>query len=194
VKDELSRDEQASLLRLARAALRQKLHADGALDRELERTELTPALCEPRGAFVSLKQPTQKGPEKLRGCIGSMSSREPLYRDVIELVKRSAFEDPRFSPMVADELAGVRIEISALTPMRAVAGHEEVVIGRHGVQLEKGPARAVFLPQVAVEHGWTLETMMRQLAIKAGLAADGWRDAKFRVFEAQVFGEPKPTG
>jgi AmmeMemoRadiSam system protein A len=194
VKDDLSPDEQASLLRLARAALRQKLHADGALDRELERTELTPALREPRGAFVSLKQPTQKGPEKLRGCIGSMASRQPLHRTVVDLANRSAFEDPRFAPMVADELPGVRIEISALTPMRAVAGHEEIVLGRHGVELEKGTARAVFLPQVAVEHGWTLETLLKQLALKAGLAADGWRGAKFRVFKAQVFGEPKSTG
>jgi AmmeMemoRadiSam system protein A len=122
-----------------------------------------------------------------------MSSRKPLYRDVVELVQRSAFEDPRFAPMVADELAGVRIEISALTPMRAVAGCEEIVLGRHGVQLEKGPARAVFLPQVAVEHGWTLEKLLKQLALKAGLAEDGWRGGKLRVFEAQVFGEPKPS-
>lgn len=192
--DELTRDEQKSLLRLARAALSQKLHADGALDRELARTELTPALCEPRGAFVSLKQPTLKGPEKLRGCIGSMASREPLHRTVVELANRSAFEDPRFAPMVADELPGVRIEVSVLTPMRAVAGHEEIVIGRHGVQLEKGTARAVFLPQVAVEHGWNLETLLKHLAVKAGLAEDGWHGAEFRVFEAQVFGEPKPTG
>jgi AMMECR1 domain-containing protein len=138
VTDTLTRDEQKSLLRLARAALSQKLHADGALDRELARTELTPALCEPRGAFVSLKQPTPKGPEMLRGCIGSMASREPLHRTVVELANRSAFEDPRFAPMVADELSGVRIEVSVRTPMRAVAGHAELGIGRRVPRL-RGP-------------------------------------------------------
>jgi uncharacterized protein (TIGR00296 family) len=113
---------------------------------------------------------------------------------VIDLVERSALEDPRFAPMVADELAGVRIEISALSPMREVGGPEEIVLGRHGVELEKGSARAVFLPQVATEYGWTLETLLKQLALKAGLAEDGWRGGKLRVFEAQVFGEARPGG
>ena len=102
--------------------------------------------------------------------------------------------------LTPDEFRPVALPIAA----KADAGHgtvsvgaqelRVVVIGRHGVQLEKGPARAVFLPQVAVEHGWTLDTLMKQLALKAGLADDGWRGAKFRVFEAQVFGEPKPSG
>jgi AmmeMemoRadiSam system protein A len=120
-----------------------------------------------------------------------MEEREPLYRNVIDLAKKSAFEDPRFSPLTADEFPGLRLEISALTPMRAVAGHEEIVIGRHGVQLEKGAQRAVFLPQVAPEQGWSLETLLEQLARKAGLPVDGWHGAKLSVFEAEVFGEPK---
>jgi AmmeMemoRadiSam system protein A len=190
----LTQDEQQSLLRLARASLRQKLHADRSLDDELERTTVTPALRETRGAFVTLRRRMDKGSEPLRGCIGSMTSREPLYRSVIELAQKSAFEDPRFPPLVADELVATRIEISALTPMPHVDGHREILIGRHGVQLKKDACEAVFLPQVAVEHGWTVETLLRQLALKAGLGENDWHDAKLSVFEAQVFGEPKSGG
>jgi AmmeMemoRadiSam system protein A len=130
----------------------------------------------------------------LRGCIGYMGSREPLYRSVIDVARKSALEDPRFSPLAADELPGVRIEISALTPMRPVAGPEAIVVGRHGVQLVQGARRAVFLPQVAPEHGWDRAALLEHLARKAGLPADGWRGGQFSVFEAEVFGEPKRRG
>ena len=189
----LDEAERQRLLKLARAALQQSLRSDGALDRELACSEPTPALLEQRGAFVSLKRPTPKGPETIRGCIGTIMPRGPLYKSVIELARKSAFEDPRFAPMVADELCGVRIEISALTPMRGVAGPEEVETGRHGVQLRKGAAGAVFLPQVATEYGWSRETLLKQLSLKAGLSEDAWRAAELSIFEAEVFGEPKPS-
>ena len=48
----------------------------------------------------------------------------------------------------------------------------------------------MFLPQVAPEQGWTLEETLSHLALKAGLAADAWKEgARFDVFEALVFGE-----
>jgi AmmeMemoRadiSam system protein A len=187
---ELNEDDRRNLLRLARASLRQKLTEDGSLDRELERTRPTPALSERRGSFVTLKQRASGGGETLRGCIGSLTAREPLYRSVVDLARKAAFEDPRFSPLTVEELPGVRIEISALTPFAPISDHEEIVIGRHGVDLRKRDAGAVFLPQVAVEHAWDRETLLRQLALKAGLGEDDWRDAELRVFEAQVFGEP----
>lgn len=186
---ELSDEDGRALLRLARASLRQKLVEDGSLDRELERIRQTPALSEPRGSFVTLKQRASGGTETLRGCIGNLTAREPLFRSVVELAQKAAFEDPRFSPLTAEELPGVRIEISALTPFAPVASHEEIVIGRHGVDLRKRGAGAVFLPQVAAEHGWDRETLLRQLALKAGLGENEWRDAELGIFEAQVFGE-----
>lgn len=190
MSDRLEPDECRSLLRLARATLRQDLIGDGALHRELERTKLTAALREARGAFVTLKRSAPPEPESLRGCIGCIAAREPLHRSVIGLARKAAFEDPRFAPLRAEELGAVRIEISALTPLRGIADPAEIVVGRHGVQLEQGPSRAVFLPQVAPEHGWDLPTLLRQLARKAGLPEDAWREARLGVFEAQVFGEP----
>ena len=184
----LDKDERGCLLRLARAALEESFAADGSLDRALEAFTVTPALCEPRGVFISLKR---RSPPTLRGCIGNMTDRRPLYRSVVDVARKSAFEDPRFAPLVAEELPKVSIEISALTPLCEIAGPQEIEIGHHGVELRKGSATAVFLPQVATEHRWDVETLLRQLALKAGLAEDGWRGAPLKVFEAEVFAEPR---
>ena len=188
----LNPDEQRTLLCLARASIQQTIRRDQALTKLLEQTQLTPGLREPRGAFVSLKQPPKEGQrtESLRGCIGRMVSQEALYRTVIDLASKAAFDDPRFSPLVADELRRVRIEISALTPARPLGHADDLVLGRDGVNLSKGAASAVFLPQVALEHGWTVEVLLAQLALKAGLSQDGWREADLSVFSAEVFREP----
>lgn len=43
--------------------------------------------------------------------------------------------------------------------------------------LIKGNHRALFLPQVATEQYWDLETTLSHLAYKAGLGLDGWTDS-----------------
>ncbi len=189
----LKRHEQRSLLRLARASIQQTIRRDQALEKLVEQTQLTPGLREPRGAFVSLKQPPKKGQrtESLRGCIGCMVSREALYRTVIDLASKAAFDDPRFPPLVVDELPSVRIEISVLTPSGPLGNADDLVLGRDGVQLSKGAASAVFLPQVALEHGWTVDVLLRQLALKAGLPRDAWCEADLKLFTAEIFGEPE---
>jgi uncharacterized protein (TIGR00296 family) len=71
-----------------------------------------------------------------------------------------------------------------------VGSWREIELGRHGVQVVRGFRSGVFLPQVAAETGWGLETFMNNLcAHKAGLPADAWKDPKTEiyVFTAQVF-------
>ena len=85
----------------------------------------------------------------------------------------------------------LQYEISVLSPLRKVASWKEIEIGKHGVEVARGMRRGVFLPQVATETGWDLETFMNNLcAHKAGLPADAWKDPKtdIFVFTAQVFG------
>jgi hypothetical protein len=183
--------EQRSLLRLARASITERLRADGSLERCLRDVELTPRLREAGASFVTLRRADPAGSPgpRLRGCIGSMTAREPLYRNVVDNAARSAFEDPRFGPLRPEELDGLLIEISVLTPLRPIDGPEAIVIGRDGVELENAGRRAVFLPQVATEHGWAIEELLVQLAVKAGLPPDGWRGGKLYTFQAEHFAE-----
>jgi len=189
---ELSRESRDLLLRLARAAIRSAVLRDDSFGRVLDATQVTPEIEQPGGAFVSLKMKkgAPGGPGTLRGCIGCVVSARPLYRNVIELAPKAALRDPRFSPLTAEELPDLRLEISALGPLRDIGGPDEVKIGRDGVQMNSGTASAVFLPQVAVEQDWTVDKLLRQLSLKAGLPADGWKGATLRTFEAEVFAEP----
>lgn len=185
----LSKEEKTSLLGLARAAIHARLHGDGEVEHALARTRLSARLETPTACFVTL---SEAGPEprgRLRGCIGSMEPREPLYRAVMNTATRSAFGDPRFPAVRADELPRLRIEISVLGPVQPVDGPDQILIGRHGVELEKEGRRAVFLPQVPVEHAWDVDELLEQLAIKAGLPRNGWRGARLATFRAEVFGE-----
>ena len=142
-------------------------------------------LQQPRGAFVTLKK---KG--ELRGCIGHMTADEPLGKVIGAMAFHAAFNDTRFSPLTADELKDIEIEISVLTPMKQVAGVADIVVGRDGVLLSKDDHRAVFLPQVATEQRWNREEMLDNLCRKTGLETGCWKKgAQFSTFQAVVFSE-----
>ena len=185
-KKDLSADDKKVLLALARQAIRQALDGKTPSDPEDLGVEPTPAMKQKMGGFVTL---TIAG--DLRGCIGEIFPRRALADVVLDHALDAAFHDPRFQPLTAKEFERVKVEISALTPPAPVASYRDIVIGRHGMVLELGNRSAVFLPQVAPEQGWDLPATLTQLARKAGLPADAWRDprAKFTVFEAIVFHE-----
>lgn len=144
-----------------------------------------PHLSQLRGVFVTLKK---KG--ELRGCIGRIIPDRPIPNLVGALAIEAAFNDMRFSPLTADELSHITVEISILTPPREVSGVSEIVPGRDGVILQKGSHSAVFLPQVATEHGWTREEMLDHLCLKAGLEKKCWvENAHLSTFQALVFSE-----
>jgi MEMO1 family protein len=146
----------------------------------------SPILREPRGVFVTLKK---RG--NLRGCIGRMIPDRPLDELVGAMALQSAFEDPRFGPVMSRELADLEVEISVLTPMKQVSGPNDIVVGRDGVLLQQKGRSAVFLPQVAPEQGWGRDEMLDNLSQKAGLPAKAWREpgACFLTFQAIVFNE-----
>lgn len=181
----LAASDRSLLLRLARASIGEALTADGSLARLLSDLELPGELLVPRGVFVSLKR------ETLRGCVGTVSGGgRPLYRSIIEMAEAAALRDPRFPPLGRDELDETRIEISVLGSLRPIGGPDELVVGRDGVQLTLGDARAVFLPQVAVEHGWSAVELLQRLARKAGLDGEAWSAAGLAAFDAEIFGDP----
>jgi hypothetical protein len=183
----LDQSERATLLALARAAVQDAVRLDGSLEMAKASAVITPAMREPGAAFVTLKE-ERAGRLELRGCVGAIAAVEPLLESVIHGAVNAALHDARFTPVTADELPRLALSISVLTPPRKVSGAEAIVIGRHGVLLEKGRNKAVFLPQVATEQGWGTAELLTHLALKAGLPRDGWKGAELSVFEAEVFG------
>ena len=175
----LSDDEKRLLKEIALTSIK-----DSLAGKEISHSSpLTTHLSAKCGAFVSLHKHG-----RLRGCIGHFGEDIPLHEIVAEMARAAAFEDPRFMPVTADELADIDIEISVLTPMRRIESLDEFELHRHGIYIRKGYRRGTFLPQVADEVNWTKEEFVSHCAQdKAGIGWDGWKDAELYVYEAIVF-------
>ena len=138
------------------------------------------------GAFVTLRE---KG-GALRGCIGHIEPTKPLLRTVIDMAAACSRRDPRFKPVIAEELPNLDLEISVITPLEEIHEPDGVCVGRHGLLIKKGGASGLLLPQVATDHKWDRHRFLDETCRKAGLKAGAWKaaDARLFVFSAQVFG------
>ncbi|MFP4302417.1 MAG: AmmeMemoRadiSam system protein A [Alkalispirochaetaceae bacterium] len=176
----LSQEEAATLLAYAEEHLRAVVSS-----RPVPRPPSLSILDEEYGAFATLR----KGRE-LRGCIGNFAGTGALKRVLPRVIREAALSDPRFPPVRAEELGELSLSISLLSPAEPVGGYEEIELGRHGIILTVGRNRAIFLPEVAVEQAWDLETTLEMLTRKAGALPGSWkgRNARFQVFETVKIG------
>jgi len=186
---ELTEDDKTQLLALARKTIVSALRTQRVPQASELGVSISGAMKCPRAAFVTLKKHSQ-----LRGCIGDIFPQRPLYKSVIRNAINACVNDRRFLPVTEEECNDITIEISALTAPEPVASADDIRIGIDGVVLSKDGRSAVFLPQVAPEQGWDVNQMLTQLSLKAQLPADAWKEgASFLVFQADVFGEPRPS-
>jgi len=185
------------LLRLARAALRTELAGAKDLERELSALPAEPEYERLQGVFVTLNRtdPREIRSEgRLRGCIGQVLPAYPLYQAVVEAAVDAALHDQRFEPVQAAELERLEVDVTVLSPPRPIESWRGIRLGTHGIVLEKQGRRALFLPQVPGEQGWTIEQTLSALSQKAGLPSDAWREGtSFSVFTGQVFRERPET-
>lgn len=120
----------------------------------------------------------------------------PLWINVRDAAAAAALDDPRFLPVTDSELGALEVEVSVLEPPVKLPDPAGFEAGRHGIVVERGMSRALLLPQVATEMGWSAEQMLDAVCRKAGLAGSAWRDTETRlsVFESVCFGEREPAG
>jgi len=103
----------------------------------------------------------------------------------------AATRDPRFPPLAARDLPGLTVDVSVLAPPRRIRDSAEIELGKHGLEIRRGPRRGLLLPQVATDHDLDRETFLAETCRKAGLPAGAWREADTEIwaFEAEVFGD-----
>ena len=99
------------LLKLARAAIRERLHIEHptAADSTASILAANPWLNESGACFVTL---TEGG--RLRGCIGSLAAHRSLGKDIAAHAVDAATRDPRFNPVTAAEYPLLNVEVSVL--------------------------------------------------------------------------------
>lgn len=176
----LSDEEQRRLLRWARAAVETGLT-------DVPETERTPGVCAPHAAFVTL---TKRG--ELRGCIGHLEHHRPLWENVLRAAVAAAYEDPRFPPVVPEEFPELHYSISVLEPPVDLTDLRDFDPPRHGIIVQQGLRRALLLPKVARERGWSAEQVLAAVCEKAGLPPEAWRepDTRLQIFDAYDMEEP----
>ncbi len=153
---------------------------------------------EKAGTFVTLNTHPEG---HLRGCIGYPAPFVPLLKALVQAAE-GACEDPRFPPLMPDEVGGIVVEVSLLTNPEAIEGMrpkdypKAVRVGIDGLIAAQGPARGLLLPQVPVEWGWDAETFLSETCMKAGLMPDAWLEESTRIskFQSEVFSETAPHG
>jgi MEMO1 family protein len=202
--DELTEEDGQALVKLAKQAIRTNLHSESVFTNEMFTDEQLAKFKKARGVFVTLYKkglnadPGEEvrkrlsGDKLLRGCIGYIYPVKSLLQAVIDNSVSAANKDPRFTPVLEEELPDLTVEISVLTPPQAIDNWKQIRLGTDGIIMHKDGFQSVFLPKVATEFGWNLTETLTQLSVKAGCASDGWQHgAFFDVFQTKVFSERK---
>ena len=115
------------------------------------------------------------GQKSLRGCIGTFEP-VPLASGLETYALTSAFEDSRFSPISRSLLPSLSCNITLLANFETCAHPFDWTLGTHGLKItftHRGRRHgATYLPDVAIEQGWTKEKMLDSLMRKSG-----WNDS-----------------
>ncbi|MCX7018607.1 MAG: AmmeMemoRadiSam system protein B [bacterium] len=183
----LTSDDGKKLLELARKALNEAV-TKGSLP-EIDPVTLPAKFRELKGCFVTL---TEGG--ELRGCIGHIFPKEPLWHAVLDNARSAALEDPRFPPVRAAELNKIEIEVSVLTAPRPLEFSSpddllnKLQPHKDGVVMQIGYRTSTFLPQVWEQLPDKTE-FLNHLAQKSGSAPSAWREpgAKIQIYHAEAF-------
>lgn len=181
--DESRRDEDG-FVRLARETIERFVRSGKQpqwADMKHNLNELDALRMERRkaGAFVSMHLEGE-----LRGCMGTIV---PVYPHVGEEIVRNAVtacsEDPRFSAVQPDELAGLAVKVDVLSPFEPVTSPGELDPARYGVIVERQGRRGLLLP-----HLEGVDTVERQLDIACRKAGFPWDpgDGAIRLYRFTV--------
>jgi AmmeMemoRadiSam system protein A/AmmeMemoRadiSam system protein B len=106
--------------------------------------ELPDEMKQPAGAFVSLHKAGQ-----LRGCIGTIEPRQDnVAKEIFYNAISAAIHDPRFSPVMPDELPALEYSVDVLGQPEAILSQSELEVHRYGVIVENGTRRGLLLPDL----------------------------------------------
>ena len=118
------------------------------------------------GAFVSLHRNGQ-----LRGCIGTiLATRKNVAEEIIRNAVSACSCDDRFTPVRAEELAGLEISVDVLSAPEPVASMAELDVKRYGVIVSRGLKRGLLLPDL--DGVDTVEEQVEIARRKGGIRAD----------------------
>ncbi|KAL8645795.1 MAG: hypothetical protein Q9210_006511 [Variospora velana] len=158
--------------------------------------QLSPTLKEEQyPLFVTWNTVSGRGHKSLRGCIGTFESQE-LSAGLTSYALTAAFDDTRFAPIELGELPSLAVHVTLLHTFTPCAHPLDWSLGKHGLRISftyhGHRMGATYLPDVAVEQGWTKEETVVSLMRKAGWTGRSrdWRNvADMRAIRYEGKGE-----
>jgi AMME syndrome candidate gene 1 protein len=121
--------------------------------------------------FVTWNTHSRSGHKSLRGCIGTFEAL-PLQQGLSGYALTSAFDDTRFSPIPASQLPVLSCALTLLANFEPCEDAMDWTLGTHGLRISFNYRNrrhgATYLPDVAVEQGWTKAETVESLMKKAG--------------------------
>jgi len=121
--------------------------------------------------FVTWNTISRSGHKSLRGCIGTFEAL-PLASGLSTYALTAAFDDTRFSPIPASLLPALSCSLTLLADFEPCKDAMDWTLGLHGLRISFTHRNrrhgATYLPDVAVEQGWTKEETVESLMKKAG--------------------------
>jgi AmmeMemoRadiSam system protein B/AmmeMemoRadiSam system protein A len=165
--------ERLWLSALARRVIEHELKTGDPYPLDDDDDDVAERLRVPGRTFVSLDVAGEPA-----GCIGSLETKRPLWRDVAHNARAAAFEDPRYPGVQPDELGAATLTISVLSSLSPAVGDRDEVVrslrpGIDGLVLAAGSMRGTFLPSVwrkVEDAAGFLDLLVR----KAGLDVGCW--------------------
>jgi uncharacterized protein len=167
-----TKEEHQLLLKLAKDSIVYGLKHHEMMTIDLKQYSIN--LQTSAASFVTLKINSE-----LKGCIGSLIAHQPLVQDIVHNSYAAAFEDPRFMPLIEEELPLLDIHISILSKSEPIVFTSEQELikqlrpGIDGLILSDIGYRGTFLPSVWDELPEP-EMFLRHLKLKAGLPINYW--------------------
>ncbi|MFC2058652.1 AmmeMemoRadiSam system protein A [Chloroflexota bacterium] len=141
--------------------------------------KLTPEMSERAGVFVSIKKHGE-----LRGCIGTFEPTRPnVAGEIIGNAISSASRDPRFTPVLPEELPDLSYSVDVLTRPEPVEDEAQLDPRRYGVIVESGGRRGLLLPDL--EGVDTVEQQIEICRLKAMISPD--EPVKLSRFEVRRY-------
>ncbi|KAK2743265.1 hypothetical protein FQN57_004954 [Myotisia sp. PD_48] len=121
--------------------------------------------------FVTWNTISRSGNKHLRGCIGTFEHQELAY-GLKTYALTSAFGDTRYSPIPSSLLPALSCSLTLLSSFETCLNPLDWELGVHGIRISfvhRGKQfGATYLPDVAVEQGWTKDETLESLMRKAG--------------------------
>jgi AmmeMemoRadiSam system protein A len=115
------------------------------------------------GVFVSIKK---RG--ELRGCIGTFQpSSECIGSETVTNAISAATKDPRFSPVVEEELGDLTYSVDVLSCPEKVSGMSDLNPKKYGIIVVSGFRRGLLLPDLQGVD--TVEEQLKITKMKAGI-------------------------